>query len=130
MVNRWDILADRDAGMIYRDIAEKHGISSQYVGRICGKYNPNKFRYITEVGCVYPNWRAWMNRNKVSGFELLRRMEVETSTNNSVRLHSYMRGERSPRKQYIDKLLDVTGMSYECLFSDKLWREMWDENNT
>jgi hypothetical protein len=107
--------------MTYKEVADKHGVSPQYVSVVCGKYNPDKFRYITEVGCVYPNWREWMNRNKVSGFELLRRMGFEIGTNNSARLHSYMRGETSPRKHYIDKLLEITGMSYECLFSEELW---------
>lgn len=106
----------------YVDIARKHGVSRQYVAAICGRYNPSSFRYITEIGCIYPNWRAWMNENKVSIFELLRRMGLEVHSANSERLRSYMTGRAEPRKPYIDKLIAVTGMPYEMLFDDKLWR--------
>lgn len=33
------------------------------------------------------------------------------------KLRTYMRGESHPKKPYIDKLLEVTGMTYEKLFA-------------
>lgn len=121
MADKAAMIADRDAGMTYQAIADKHGVSHQYVSQVCGRYSPKGYRPVTETGCVYPNWRRWMNENKISRNELLRRMGLAIVIENSERLRRYMRGEGYPRKDYIDRLLAVTGMSYECLFDDRLW---------
>lgn len=113
------ILDDRDAGMTYREIGEKHGVSYQYVSQVCSKYNPYRFKFITKTGCIYPNWRRWMNDEKCSRGELLRRMNLVSESENYRRLGDYMRGVTSPRKPYIDKLLQATGMTYEKLFAEE-----------
>ena len=105
----------RDQGLKYREIAEKFGVSRQYVCAVCASYDPDHFRIIDEH-CVYPNLREWMNDHKVSRSELLRRMGLTVNANNSNRLSYYMRGENDPRKDYIDRMLKVTGMTYEKLF--------------
>lgn len=97
---RHRILNDRDTGMTCREIAEKHGVSYQYVSQICSKFNPTRFRVITKTGCIYPNWRRWMNDEKCSRAELLRRMNLVAVSENYVRLGDYMRGVQSPRKQW------------------------------
>jgi transcriptional regulator with XRE-family HTH domain len=110
-------LEARDSGMTYEQIAEMFGVSKQRVAQACGKYQPSKFQFITEKGCIYPNWRNWMNKNKVSKIELVRRMGyVNSPSAASVTLREYMTGKNDMRKSYIDKLLEVTGMSYEVLF--------------
>lgn len=111
------ILEDRDTGMTYREIAAKHGVSYQYVNQVCGKYNPERFRFIKKESCIYPNWRKWMNDEKCSRAELLRRMNLVAVSENCVRLGAYMKGEISPRKYVIDKLLSITGMTYEKMFA-------------
>lgn len=122
MADKAAMLADREAGMIYKQIAEKHGVSAQYVAFVCSKYSSVHFRHVSETGCIYPNWRRWVNENKISKNEMLRRMGITVGSENSERLRKFMKGEQFPRKDYIDKLLKVTGMSYEMLFSDTLWR--------
>jgi hypothetical protein len=122
MADKAAMLADREAGMMYKQIAEKHGVSAQYVAFVCSKYSSNHFRHVSETGCIYPNWRRWVNENKISKNEMLRRMGQAVVARNSERLREVMKGEILPRKDYIDKLLTVTGMSYEMLFSDTLWR--------
>lgn len=112
---RKQMLLLRDQGMKYREIAEKLGVSNQYVSMVCAQYDPAHFQYIGE-SCVYPNLRNWMNENKVSRKEFLRRMGLTGNPGNYERLTSYMRGESHPRKQYIDKMLKVTGLKYEKLF--------------
>ncbi len=110
-------LAARESGMSYREIAEMFGVSFQRVAQVCGKYNPHRFQFITETGCIYPNWRKWMNDNKVSRYELVRRMGLITSQTEFVnRMSDYMRGVSEPKKWFIDKLLEATGMTYEVLF--------------
>ena len=117
MADKYKIHEDREAGMKYREIAEKHGVSYQYVATICGKYNPLRFHFITETGCVYPNLREWMNKNKVSKSEFLRRMSLEVCVANLRRLGGVMSGNQDPRKKYIDAMIGATGMTYETLFA-------------
>lgn len=58
-----------------------------------------------------------MNTNKVSRKELVRRSNCYESANSSAHLSNVMRGLADPSKSIIDKLLAVTGMSYEVMFS-------------
>jgi transcriptional regulator with XRE-family HTH domain len=115
MNKKEQMLAMRNGGALYREIASVFGVSRQYVSLICGKSNPRRFIPIGD-NCVFPNLRKWMNRNRVSRGELLRRTGLEMHTNNYSRFNSIMRGEIQPRKDYIDRMLKVTGMSYEELF--------------
>lgn len=110
-------LEARDSGLSYTQIAEMFGVSKQRACQVCAKYQPSKFQFISEKGCIYPNWRKWMNNNKVSKLELIRRMGMcDSPSAASNRLRSYMEGKCNPAKSYIDKLLEVTGMTYEVLF--------------
>lgn len=118
MADRWRMVEDREAGMTHREIAEKHGVSIQYVSFVVGKYDPRYFKHVTEKGCVYPNLRRWMNENKISAAELLRRMYLEPLPGNLERLRNVMNGRANPRKDYIDRLISVTGMKYEKLFKE------------
>lgn len=111
------MMAMREQGMKHREIAEVFGVSRQYVAKVCGHCDPAHFRYVDE-GEAYPNLRRWMNENKVSRFEFLRRMGLTLHAYNASRLGSIIRGETQPNKAYIDKMLAVTGMTYEVLFSD------------
>lgn len=108
--------ADRAKGMTYRQIAEKYGVSTQRVQQVCCKHYPYRFRVITDK-CVYPNLRDWMNRNRISRNELLRRMGESVHPEKIARLSDCMNGKYEPRKSMIDKLIKATGMSYEVLFA-------------
>lgn len=105
----------RDQGYKHREIAEKFGVSRQYVAQVCGVCDPAYYVPVDER-CIYPNLRIWMNENKVSRKELLRRMGLTGNPGNYERLASYLRGDAHPRKQYIDRMLAATGMTYEKLF--------------
>jgi transcriptional regulator with XRE-family HTH domain len=105
----------RDQGMKHREIAERFGVSRAYVAAVCGKCDPAYFVPVDD-GCIYPNLRDWMNKNKVSRKEFMRRMGITGHTTNYERFTAYMRGDAQPRKPYIDKMLAVTGMTYEELF--------------
>ena len=118
MADKNAMLMDRDSGMKYRDIAQKHGVTYQYVQQVCAKYFPSKFKFIEESSCIYPNWRKWMNDERCSRYELLRRMGLCTVAGNLDQLRMCMKGKYYPRKPYIDKLLQVTGMTYEELFAE------------
>lgn len=105
----------REQGLKHREIAEKLGVSNQYVSTVCAKCDPAHFRYVDD-SCIYPNLRNWMNENKITRREFLRRMGLMPYTGNYERFTSYLRGDNYPRKPYIDKMLAVTGMTYETMF--------------
>jgi transcriptional regulator with XRE-family HTH domain len=109
---------DRAEGMTYREIAGKYGVSYQAVAQSLSRHAPSQFRPFDAEGCVYPVLRNWLNENKVSKAELLRRMGRVPCEKSSNTLRSYLRGETYPLKGYIDDLLQATGLTYEELF----WR--------
>ena len=110
------MILDREAGMTCMAIAEKHGVSYQRVQAVVGKYNPAYFQRIQESACIYPNLRRWMNDNKVGKRELLRRMGMEAYPRACQDLSIVMAGRKSPRKAYIDRMLQATGLTYEEMF--------------
>lgn len=117
MTKKEQMMAMREQGLKHREIAAAFGVSRQYVAFVCGKCDP---AYFVPIGdeCVYPNLRKWMNKNKVSRSEFLRRMGITTGADNQERLNKTIRGEFQPRKKYIDKMLQVTGLKYETLFAE------------
>lgn len=108
--------ADRARGMTYAQIANKHGVSKQRVGQVCGTKVQNQFRAISADGCVYKNLRNWMNQNQISRNELMRRMGFQTGGKQMDALRRCMKGISNPSKEFIDKMMEATGMSYEILF--------------
>lgn len=116
---KWAIYREeRKNGLTYRQIAEKHGVSYQTVAVACAQFSPAHFRYITENVCIYVNLRNWMNKNMVSISELARRMGYSGSAKTRTKISEYLSGRNSPRKPFIDKLIEVTGLPYEKLFKE------------
>lgn len=62
---------------------------------------------------VFPGIHRWLWKNNTSIRELSARMNVNVMT-----LHQWLHGNREIRKSAIDKLLRVTGMTYEEAFGD------------
>lgn len=118
MADKSKMLEDRESGMKYVDIARKHGVSYQRVAFALSKYNPKRFSYVREDACIYPELRKWMNDNKVSRSELVRRMNYEVAAGNIEKLSDIMKGKINPKKDWIDALIAVTGMEYERLFAE------------
>ena len=116
MTLREQCLELHEKGIRHSEIARIVGVSRQRVSQICGKYTPGHFCKYTANECVYPNWRNFMNENRVSRMELLRRMGKEPHPEFMSRLSTWMRGDCYPQKQTIDCILKATGLTYEQLF--------------
>lgn len=112
------IIKLHDDGLSYTEIGRTIGVSRQYAATVCGKQDVAYFKPIGDT-CVYPNLRKWMNENKVTRREFLRRMGLVTHDANYKRFNNILRGEGDPQKHYIDKMLEVTGLTYEVLFEVK-----------
>lgn len=108
-------LADREAGMTYREIAEKYGVSHQCVAQCCAQTTKG-FRPYTESQVAFPYLRKWLNENKVTRAEFIRRMGKVPYSTEITRLSIWFRGDADPSKLQIDRMLAVTGLTYEELF--------------
>lgn len=115
MADKTQIIMDRDAGMTLKQIAEKHHVSKQYVSRVVGCV---EFKEITEKQCIYPNLRKWMNENEIDKRELLFRMYLVPGGATSQKLNRILKGQAAPTKDWIDAMLEATGMTYERLFKE------------
>lgn len=116
MSKKEQILALRDECMTHMEIAKAVGTSHQYVAMILSQQDPRYFRFITTPS-PYPNFKNWMNENRISRHELLRRMGIAVHPTNVSTINRVLRGEADPRKSYIDRLIKATGMDYETLFA-------------
>ena len=107
----------RKQGMTYRQIAQKYGVTPQAVAAACAIHAPGHFKPYTETEVVYPKLCKWLNDNEVSRNEFARRMGLAPYAKNCYRVSDYFRGKNYPLKETIDKMLRVTGLTYEELFS-------------
>lgn len=121
MADKTQIIKDRESGMTCQQVAEKHGVTPQYVSYIAGRCDMSGHKVITESQCIYPNLRKWMNEHKVSRSELLDRMYLSRASGNIDKLRFILNGTTIPKKDWIDAMIAATGMSYERLFSEKAW---------
>ena len=111
----------REQGLTYREIAARYGISYQAVAQVCAKSNICQFKPIWPKSCVYPGLRNWMNRNHVSRAELYRRMHDGSPCIGKAPyiIRDRMTGKSPWRMDEIERLLDITGMTYERLFREE-----------
>ena len=103
-------------GLTVREIATKYGVSYQRVHQAVGKHGPGHFR--ENRACIYPNLRKWINVNKITVAELLRRRDLVSHERNHSRVTNILLGRAEAKKNEIDKLIKITGMSYEELFQE------------
>lgn len=104
-------LAERAKGLTYRQISEKYGVSYQCVHSVCRNVDGTYKTVITEKGCIYPNLRRWLNKDR-------RRRDRFFKAMRGVTIRDMLNGSRQPKKDTIDKMLALTGMTYEELFKE------------
>ena len=102
-------------GETYRAIADRFGVSRQYVYQLFGqKYKSEPYR---NVNVPYTGLSKWMNESNYSVAKLARESGC-TDNHSYVTITSYLQG--SPR-MYIDsirKILRFTGMTFEEAFGE------------
>lgn len=110
-------------GMTYREIGKKLGLSHQRVCVIIGGENPKLFRPHTVDRCVYSGIRKWLNANKISNNELSRRLYGNANPKNAMRISSILKGKTEITKSFIDKIIEITGLTYEKAFESEVQGE-------
>lgn len=100
------------------EIAKTVGVSRQYVSQVCcqNHLGLSDFRKLSETDCIYAGIRSWWNDNRMTYKKFFNLIGMTYHNANIVMLKRYLSGENSPRKDYIDKLIAATGISYEQLF--------------
>lgn len=98
----------RESGCTYQQIADEYGVSRQYVHQTLRpkRKTPRGKRIV----CVYPNVAAWMTEHDMSATKIASAIGVNLQT-----FLSIARGN-GITKYTIDKLLALTGMTYEKFF--------------
>jgi hypothetical protein len=112
------MIALREQGLSYAEIGKKLNYSKQRVFQIIGGTSINFFRPISKEACVYVGIRKWMNENKINRNTLTRMIWGQIEPDACGKLKRTLEGANC-RKDIIDKLLKVTGLTYEEAFLRK-----------
>lgn len=109
--------AEREQGYSAMEIANRYGVSHQAVCQACGKWSPGHFKRFSEKSVVFPNLRRWLNDTRMTRAEFIRRLGCVNGGNSNDQLRRLLNGTAQPRKKTIDKMLEITGLTYEEMFS-------------
>lgn len=115
----YQILADRERGMKYKELADKYGCTIQNISQmLAGSSNHPRpyYRDVADDKCIYPAILLWLRENKVTIPELYRKIYNEFGGQRSSSLSRCLRGKATLRKKDIDSILAITGMTYEEAF--------------
>ena len=94
-------------GATIREASEKYGVSYQRIQQMF----PGVSRRGRKYKCIYPNIGSWINLNCATLHKFAELIGVSHES-----VHNYLAVERLPNKKLIDKILEVTGMTYEEAF--------------
>lgn len=109
-------MADRAQGLSYPEIAKKYGVSRQAVQQVCAQRMPSHFKPYTKNEVVYPHLRRRLNKNEITRAEFARRLGRVPRASAVSTVGKWFRGKGYPVKKTIDKIIAITGLSYEKLF--------------
>lgn len=101
----------KEQGMTHQQIAGVCGVSKRHVDQVLAEYDPRYFHPFSRRRCIYINLRKWMNENKVSMAELIRRTGRVPYAVTSMHMRERLTGELKWSKREIEKVCSVTGLT-------------------
>ena len=104
----------RSQGLSYEEIGKEMGISRQRVYQLIGGYTKHSV-IVRPEQCVYPAIRFWMIENNVSVNGLTRLMFGLMESEERNKVSGLLKGANC-HKSMIDRILKVTGLTYEVAF--------------
>ena len=109
----------RKSGMTYQAIADSMGISKAYVGQLLACTTDRRNYHIWNPDTfAYPAIANWANENQLTKQDIAEMIGYSCNSGSAYRIMRALEHETITKRQ-IDALMDVTGMSYEELFSKK-----------
>ena len=99
-------------GATYQEVADELGISRQYVYKEFGSYFNRKCAAAEKY--KYIGIRDFLLENNLNASKLGKAIGANAGYMNKI-----LKGENSPSKKIIDKILEFTGMTYEEAFKEK-----------
>lgn len=102
-------------GATLQEIADRFGVTKQWISKILPKDPafPGK-----TAKCVYPSIKNWLTEHHISYGTFREMIGVSPLT-----LTRYLSGRSDPSKKVIDKILDITEMTYEEAFKEETENE-------
>lgn len=104
------------SGMTYEEIGKKLDLSKQRVFQLIGGIIKRRVKPFTTETCVYSGLREWLNEHKIGINELTRKLYGNYHTTSRERVKNRLNGKLQITKTYIDKILEITGLTYEQAF--------------
>lgn len=98
-------------GISIQEIADNFGVTREYIRKITPKISTKSVRSKNLELYIYPNISRWMQKNRVCASKLSKMIGTSAST-----VTNMLNGSVSTTKRIIDKVLEVTGMTYEEAF--------------
>lgn len=100
-------------GSTFQEVANELGYSKQYIHMMFGEMFKGR-RVTMERYCIYPNIFSYMKKNRLTRAEFAKKIGVSTA-----QMYGVLKGERKTTKHFIDRILEITGMTYEEAFMEK-----------
>lgn len=103
-------------GYSFQEIADKYGVTRQCVQQKLA-YSLGMKNIEDDSKIVYPNIKEWMRSENISKFKLSKMVGMKQKTSSSIRQKLY--GEVEFKISEIKRLIEITGMPFEVLFSEE-----------
>ena len=97
-------------GASYSDVAKKYSLSRERIRQLFSPIMERDMR--KRNGCIYPNFASWLKEKDLSYNKF-----AEMAGISGQQVSLVMSGKGNPTKIWIDKILEVTGMTYEECFA-------------
>lgn len=115
---KFEMYKMKQEGKSYAEISRVYGISRQRVHHILGKNDERYFINIEESLVAYKGIRDWLNKNKVSFVKLCRLVYGSYHPEQRRRLKSNLTKKTPINIDTINKILDITGLTFEQAFKE------------
>lgn len=96
-------------GCTFQEVGENFGVSRQYIQQLF----PFMERRYGHDDYIYPNIANWLRTNRMNLSCFARKLGTDSNT-----VSRWFRGINNPKKDFIDAILTLTGMTYEVAFSE------------
>lgn len=98
-------------GASLQECADRFGVSRERIRQIIPGVGERSIRQEAYKSCIYPNISNFMYENQYNYHSISKMTGFAQVT-----VSDYLTGKKDMRKRFIDKILDITDMTYEEAF--------------